>query len=305
MRFAEYSFEYDKLVVGSSLQSLIYAFCKNLPLVFSRFKTPCYIDFFDPDVSLAYLGLDNQTMSLRTEGENKIVGSSKVEAWKHLMFFLSLSGNIPMMDKTAAIRLEDENTLKATTDSSRFARFKFNELIVFDEDIAGLPDTLIQRAEKKYKVVDWMHIASGKQQAIDYFKTDDEFVNEIHLYPADGIDGNNFSTKDVVTISYLTEDQLKEFEYSDTYARFKATKIFKNAGFRGRRNGRSVKNPKLYKHYAFKMETTKREFFKLNRDKHKNIKNIEFNYQPLEDLLKLKPLADAQPQYLLNKILKK
>ena len=304
MKFSDYCFEYDELVVGSSLKALIYAYCKNLPVIFSSFKLPCYIDFFEPECDLSHLGLDNQVMSLQTVEGEKLVGSLKVDLWKRLMFFLSLAGNIPMSNKTNAIRLEREDTLKATTYNSRFARFKFKNLIVFDEEIAGMPNALVKLASKEYKVIDWMHIKSGKQQIFDYFKTDDSLVNEIYLYPSDQIDGDNFRLKDAVAVSYLTDEQIRDFEYSDTYVRFKTTKIFKEAGMRGRKNGRSKENPNLHKYYALKVETTKRELFNLNYDIYKDSENIKFNYQPLEELLKLEP-AISQPDYLRNMLLER
>jgi len=213
---------------------------------------------------------------------------------------------MPMSNKTHAIRIEDKNTLKAITHNSRFARFSFNELVIFDEEnIAGVSNKLIKQAEKKYKVVDWMYIKSGKQQKIDYFKTGDDFVNEIYLYPSDRISGNNFKYKDAVAISYLSEDQLKDFEYSDTYVRFKTLKIFKEAGFRGRRNGRSKENPDLYKYYALRVETVKREFFKLGRNIYEDDENIKFNYQTTEELLELKPTENSQLHYLRNRLLER
>ncbi len=65
--------------------------------------------------------------------------------------------------------------------------------------------------------------------------------------------------KDLVAISYLTKDQLDDFNYSDTYARFAVEDLMKQNGIKGRRNGRDTNNPNLYRYYSIKVETAKRE----------------------------------------------
>ena len=304
MKFSNFVFEYDKIVVGCTLESLLYAYCYDLPVLFSKVKPPSHIDFFKPQDDLVPFGLCSEPMSLVCADETKEVGGLKLDLWKHLLFFLSLSGNIPMSEKAAAIRLGGDNTLKAITHNSRFARFKFNELIVFDdESISAVPNELIKEADQRYRTLDWMNIKSGMQQKIEYFKTEDDLVNEIYLYPSDRIDGNNFRLKDAVAISYLTAEQLRDFEYSDTYVRFKTLKLFKEAGFRGESNGRCTKNPEKRKYYALKVETVKREVFRLESNIYKDSENIKFNCQTIEKLLQLKPAEDSRPHNLCKQLL--
>lgn len=292
MKFLDYSFERERIVVGSSLQALLYAYCNNLTIVFAGKHKISYFDFIQPEVDLSKFHIYNDVMTLDMIEGQKQYGILQFDLWRHLMSFLSLAGNIPMSDKAFSLRLEDQNTLKAMTDGSRFARFKFDELVVFSDSIDGLENTIIEQARQEVKVVDWMEIKSGKNQAIDYFETGDHFVNEIFLYPTDRVDGFNPRNKDVATISYLDREQLSDYEYSDTYAKFKALKIFKEAGFRGASNGYSKENPKLMKYYAFKIETTKREIFKIHRDIYKDSDNIKFNYQTVDELLQLEMNGD-------------
>ena len=295
MKFLDYVFEYDRVVVGSTLPALLYAYCNNLTIVFAKQGAPNHFEFIGPDFDLSKFHIYNDVMTLdMLEGKQRQFGIPQLDLWKHLMCFLSLGGNVPMADKTVSLRLEDDNTLKAITDGSRFGRFKFNELIVFDENIEGLPSAPIEQAKDQYKVIDWMDIKSGKNQKIDYFETGEALANEIFLYPTDKVDGFNPRNKDVAVISYLSREQLSDFEFSDTYAKFKTLKMFNKAGFRGRSNGVSKENPNLMKYYAFKLETTKREVLKIHRPVHKDKDNIKFNYQSVEDLLKLK-LVENNP----------
>ena len=170
--------------------------------------------------------------------------------------------------------------------------------------IEGLDSIPTKQAKDQYKVIDWMDIKSGKNQQIDYFETGEPLANQVFLYPTDKVDGFNPRNKDVAVISYLSGEQLRDFEFSDTYTKFKVLKIFKEAGFRGKSNGFSKENPNLMKHYAFKLETTKREVLKIHRPVHKDKDNIKFNYQSVEDLLKLKLIENNPLDNLCKAVFK-
>ena len=53
------NFEYDKLIVGSSLEALVYSYLHNIPLVCSRLAKPWRFDFFEPDYNLEIFNLKN------------------------------------------------------------------------------------------------------------------------------------------------------------------------------------------------------------------------------------------------------
>jgi len=305
MKFSKFRFEVEQVVIGSTLPALLYAYCNDLPVIFSDVRSPSFIEVFDVKDDLTPFGINNPTTVLETTGEPKLIGTLRIDLWRHLLFFLSLAGNIPMSDKCFSLRFGEENVIKAITNNSRFARFEFEEAIVFDEGgLYGLPNEMIRQAEEKYKVIDWMDIKSGMRQGLDYFKTDDDFVNEIFLYPTDRIDGENFYLKDAVAISNLTGEQLQEFEFSDTYVRFKTLKIFKEAGMKGAANGRCTKNPEKTKYYALKIETTERKRYKLERDLYENTEKIKFNHQALDELLKETPKENSHPHRLQTQLFK-
>lgn len=305
MKFSNFVFEYEKVVIGSSLEALLFAYGNGAPILSPSISTPSFIEYIDPSVDLSPLGINNTPTMLNTTDEPKEIGILRVDLWRHLLFFISLAGNLPMSNKCFSLRFEEENVIKAITNNSRFARFKFEEAIIFDDEgLHNLPNALVKQAEERYKVVDWMDIKSGMRQEFDYFKTGDDLVDEIFLYPSDRIDGENFSLKDAVAISYLTGEQLQEFEFSDTYVRFKTLKIFKEAGMKGAANGRCTKNPEKTKYYALKIETTQRERHKLERNLYEDTEKIKFNYTPLVDLLKEAPKENSQPHKLQKQLFK-
>ena len=305
MKFSSFVFEYEKVVIGSSLEALLFAYANDTPLLSPSIKRPSFIEYINPDINLLPFGIENTSTILNTSGEPKEIGALQIDLWRHLFFFLSLAGNTLMSDKCLSLRFEEENVIKAITHNSRFARIRFEEAIVFDDnDIAGLPSKMIRQAEDKHKVIDWMDIKSGMNQHLEYFKTEDDFVNEIYLYPSDRIDGDSFHLKDAVSISYLTSEQLQDFDYSDTMVRFKTLKIFKEAGMKGVSNGWCTKRPNKRRYYPLKIETTDRERYKIGKNIYEDTKTIKFNHQGLDELLSNIPREDSKPSVLCKQLFK-
>ncbi len=103
----------------------------------------------------------------------------------------------------------------------------------------------------------------------EFFKTDDNLVKEVYFYPSERIDGNHTKKKDLVSISYLNSSQLQDFEYSDTYVKFKVTDMMKKAGIGGRKCGGNNQ-------YALKLEVDRREVIKAKMHTYKNTEKLEF-----------------------------
>jgi hypothetical protein len=277
VRFYDFVFEYEKVVLGGSLNAVAYAFANNLPIIYNLKTKPNYFEFLDKDLDLSALGLENSTTDLQTATGVKTVGMQQRDLWTYLVWALSLSGKTLMTDKVSNVRIESENALRVTTDNSRFARVKYDELLVFDSELlTNIPNKILKQTEKVYKVYDWMNITNGMNQQLDYFCFDDDFVKEIYLYPTDRVDGDQFNLKDILVVSYLNEEQLQDFDYSDTYAKFKTLKLLKQAGIKGNQNGwrTSKKIKRVY--YSFKLETTKREVMQINQNLYEDTECIKF-----------------------------
>ena len=104
--------------------------------------------------------------------------------------------------------------------------------------------------------------------------------------------------KDLAAISYLTDEQLADFDYSDTMVKFKVTKMMKEAGIRGARNGRDVNNPERYKYYAVKVEPAERQVFTDVVRTFKPDDRFEFCYDTLEDIVS----NIKKPEHYLGKL---
>jgi len=275
-------YQFDEVAIGNTLAGLIYSYFNSVPLISVIDRKPFFFDFFEPDLELSKLQLETENYELNGTDNKRIVGHSKLKTWEHLSFILSLSGHLPLSDKVATIRIEDNNILKITTKKFRVVRIKFKKLTIFDDkNIEGLH--IPEKESGIFKVIDWLDVKSGMKHEYDFFETGNDFVKEIYFYPSLRFDGS-VDRKDAVAVSYLKKYQLETFENSDTYVKFKALKLMKNAGIRGARNGRDFNNPEKYKYYAVKVESRKREVFKLNRDTHKNKKDIYFDYRTPEEI---------------------
>ena len=242
----DYVYQWDNVILGYNLQSLIYAFntgypviglCTSMPKIYESMPEIQYRDFNWGSGGTA----------------------SQIELWHHLYMVLSLGGQVPFADNVGTIRIRDtDNVLVVTTQNrSRVTRVKYHRAWVFDDRcVTGLPPIVVPC--ETHRVFDWFNIRQGMKQKENMILTPSEdFVREIYLYPSERIDGNHPEKKDMCAVSYLHEDQIEDFKHSSTMARFKALDIMKHHGMRGTRNGIGPNGKP--KHYALKIELDKRE----------------------------------------------
>tara|TARA_R110002074_G_scaffold309261_2_gene480018 strand:- start:256 stop:1077 length:822 start_codon:yes stop_codon:yes gene_type:complete len=252
-------YQYDTVVIGGNLSALLYSYFNNLPLVINKLDIPHRFQ--------------------------EAQGHSQAEIWNKLFFGLSLSGLNLLGDKVRQVRIGEDKTLSASTKQGALAKVKYDKLIVFaDENVNGLPPSIesLSNMSNKLLVLDWMIAKPCMEHTFDHFHTGDEFVKDIYFYPTERTTGVHPNKRDLVAISYLTVEELKEFEHSDTAARFKTTKIMKANGITGRKNGYA--NGKQI-HYALRLQVEHREVRKQRMNLYDNTKDIEFNYQSPKELL--------------------
>jgi len=262
-------FHFNKVVIGGNLSSFLYSYTYGLPLVINELAPPHRFEEIDE--------------------------RSQLELWKKLYFLLSLSGLNLTGDKTQQVRIKENNQLSVTLSGANLLKINFDELVLFNnENINGLPPPI--KETKKFLVLDWMITRSCMEHTFEHFHTEDEFVKDIYFYPTERLSGLHPNKKDLAAISYLTKEQLQDFEYSDTYARFKTTKIMKENGITGRKNG--FLNDKQV-HYALKLEVHRREVRKIQMDLYKDTDSIKFNYSPAVSLFS-KGLTDTYHNKLNN-----
>jgi len=264
-----FEFEKDKIVVGGDLRSLLYATFRGLPLIYCNPLLPFRFDRLSHD-KLSILGF-------RCESD-----TYAREVWERISFFMGLSGLLLSGEGCNALRVRDNQLIMST----EFTKFKFNFkklVIVDDSQISGLPRVVKQRT-KQNRVIDWVNVRSGCRHSIDFLEdADSDFVKEIFFYSSERSDNPNL--KDLVAVSYLNDRQLRDFDFSDTMAKFKITKMMKAAGIRGARNGRDQKYPDKYKYYAVKVEPAERQVISSVTRYYEEDERFEHCYDSLETIL--------------------
>ena len=67
--------------------------------------------------------------------------------------------------------------------------------------------------------------------------------------------------------------------------KYKVKKLMKESGIRGTRNGRDVDNPEKFKYYDIKLDIARREITHLHKNIYHDTDTIQFNNQPLEEIM--------------------
>ncbi len=117
-------------------------------------------------------------------------------------------------------------------------------------------------------------------------KPHDSVVKEFRTIRTNRVDKNSTGDfKDFLATSIIDAQDIKNFDYSDTMAKFKITKMMKAAGIRGARNGRDQKNPDRYKYYAVKVEPAEREVFPASIRYYEEDDRFDFYYGSIYDSL--------------------
>jgi hypothetical protein len=207
--------EYDKLVIGSDLSAFSYAYANKIPLIYINLEKP-------------YKYSENENWILETN------------IWEDLAFLLSYSSYIPLGDKVSSIRIEDNNILKVVTKNNLLCNIKFNFLTISDDKkIDGLPP-VINKTSNDYWVIDKFKVITGSEHEYKYLNGVGDFVKKVYFYKNTRLPtniGKNMNKKDVLCVSKIEEKNLDNFDYSHVCSRIVVTKLMKQAGIVGRRNG--------------------------------------------------------------------
>ena len=250
-------FNYDKVVIGSSLKALLFAFQNRLPVVFSEPMRPFRFDYLNPDLDLSYLKLENVEIFFQTFGEILTFGLPKEELWERLLFFLSLDGKVPFSNLCKSMRL-NANTIICSNEYAKIAEINFQTCYFFgDHNCSGMKEKRV--VNPTYICYDWIAFNRGGKHDVDYIKLEDNFVNEVWFYPSDRIDGAT-PVKDACVVSKIKKEDILDFDFSETMARFKLISEMETRGMKGVFNGYGPNGkPKYYKFRTTSITRTKRK----------------------------------------------
>jgi hypothetical protein len=247
---------YEKIVVGSSLRALLYASLHGLPVFFSKPEKPFQFDLFDPEVDLSPLGLTNEPIVWKTPDKDVITGQKKESLWEHLIFILGLKGLIPFSNLCHGLRLED-NTLTGFSEYAKLRSVDFGECLYFDEhDTYSLLSC--KDKPRKYLIYDRIAFIRGGKHKLDLIESNEDFMHKIWFYDSHRVLGRN-GFRDACVASFFSEDQVDDFDFSETVVRLQTVQKMKDLGLRGPRNGYQYDGKIRYR--SFKTETIDRYKF--------------------------------------------
>jgi hypothetical protein len=250
-------YRFDKLMIGGSLESLLYCFINNCKLVLINDLYPLEVETVPYHNSLRLLGYNsNETIY-------------KSELWDRLTLVLSMTGFIITPNTLSSVREIDGGLVVITEHNKRIKLF--SEQIIRFDDID----------KKKNTVVDWFDVRSGNNHGHTFIEDPKEkFINKIHFYTSSRV-GSNKSMKDVFAVSNLTTEQAMDVNHGEGIARLKVLGMMKAAGIRGQSNGFNKSGRK--NHYALRIEHTHRQLRPIYKPLHK-----------LEELLLQEPEKEDQ-----------
>jgi len=286
-RFGSHVINHKNIVIGHSVEALLHAYVNNYPIILNLYQQPSAFDYFDSSVDFSTIGLDPLVIDLNSVGGIKTFGHSKLDVWQHLSFCLSLAGLLLISDKISSLRVED-NTLKAFVGKAKRIKFSFDKLHIFDsENIEGIESK--KPEQQIYRVQDWINVRSSGKHEYDYLFSEDDFVKEVFFFPSDRIDGNHTDKKDLVAISYLTEQRLSDIIHSDTYVRFFVKQKMQDLGIRGMKNGKNPNYPHSsrdpFKRLSIKLENRSRDIMKTKVFVPKKSENVVFIDKTTQEIL--------------------
>ena len=228
-----HTYEFDEIVIGSNLASVIYAYVNNAMLLFDSLEPPHQFERFEKDFPLDKIFFVNEVSHVNTPHGREEWGVFKADLYNRLLFSLSLSGLTPTANKADSIRIDEDNTIRVATKRARGALFKYKKLTVFQPKmIDGL--RIKKTFDAKCIVHDRFKIKTKKHNFsyIDLKKINyqDAYIKKIWFVNNE----RRKSSKEIILESHLTNKELKKAEQSLISTKYKIKEIFNLVGIEKR-----------------------------------------------------------------------
>mgnify|MGYP001293652375 CR=1 FL=1 len=268
---------YDNIVVGSNLDAVMFAFTNDYPIFYTSPAKPFRFDYFEPKVKLDFLGIPHEKRKHNCLDTEFTSGIPKLMLWERLLFLMSLRGLVPLSNLCQKMRCVN-NDIVFSNGYSKILEINFTECYYFGDDNSNGFIKRTKLDEQEYICYDYIAFNKGGKHEVDLIHTGDDFVSEIWFYSSDRIDGNS-PIRDACAVSKLKSEQLYDFDFSETMARFKTVKTMKDFGMRGPQNGYTKAGTP--RHYSIKTASIRRE-----------IRSIEDRPEPSTSYIKIEDVCE-------------
>jgi len=149
---------------------------------------------------------------------------SKEEAWASLVYEAYNMGLVPFSGKIKSIRIEDR-VLKVFTKAEKRYTIAYENINLFSLNAVSGLELEFDKDFCYNKVYDWFDVRSGGEKELSFDIPADSVIQSAQSYPSHRRDGYEYY--DIYSISHLSDDQLRNYEYSDTYIKFMLQKFAK------------------------------------------------------------------------------
>ena len=276
-------YEYDEVVVGGNISSLVFAIENKLPIISTRWEDFQMYDRLEYDErwveTFEKVGIPSDhweadykthTKKIMSSGLSELLG---VLHLYHGMYYPKIY--CPFSDGMYF----HEGKMRIIASNKFDFHVKANTYHVFDADQIKNKSFEVESIEnkKEFRIVDYIR------------------ANKPLRYPGNGVQGDDFFVNEIITknvreyyaISYLNSRQINRHNYADYAVRFKAQDMMKAAGITG--YARADK-PHLFR--GISLRPQKREIYSLEKKNYKNMNNFRFpnvqhRWELCESLLKL------------------
>ena len=242
----------DELTVGSSPESILYAFLNDT--------------YFLPT-------LDFGPLFYEKINHKVLLTDSKQFTWSRLHLVLGLSGKLLNYENIQNIKVS-ENLLKISSDDGLF-KYDFGVCNIFDPTGIQLDNEVLQEKPSIYKVYDDFEISvlGGKHRYLEPKISKDDLAKEIHYYVSSRVDGADYVT-DCVVESALSREQLHDINYSDSIVRFAVNRHLTSIGIHG--NFMNMYPSGKPKYRKPKIKHKKRVVLEQEMNKYADSKSVKF-----------------------------
>ena len=238
------SFEWDNVVIGTSISAMNHAFKADSHILFNR--EPYFFEF-------------SESCDSNIEKEN----------WQRLASDVALRGLNPFGNKVTSIRINDE-FLEVICGTKKYKVFYKKIMFFDDENIEGFPFEKLKW--NKYNVYDWFIVRSGANHLYNFLEGKDNFVKKIYFFNKINLP----KYKDCVSHSIIKKKDIEDFNFSSTMIRMKTINIMDEAGIKGTQHTRTYR-------YPIKLEFVHREVSKIKEEIFKESGNYTLDTRKLKD----------------------
>jgi hypothetical protein len=174
---------YDNLVIGSSLEALLYAYYNRYNIVWTRNESPYAFERLRKDFGL---------------------GIDKYSIWTRHAFLLGIGGFSAFGDNIKSIYFQPNNKLRLSSIEDYKYIVHYKKLHIFSDHELYDGQISYTSSNDKVKIIDWFHptCLQTKKMGDCYFR-EDRLLNETYFYPS-------FKNKKIATISYCSNDELQK-----------------------------------------------------------------------------------------------